>query len=485
MMLASDVIDRAERRVGETLRDKWRLDCVIGVGGMAAVYEATHRNRNRVAIKLLHPTLSLDEEIRRRFLREGYVGNTIDHPGAVKILDDDVTEEGVAFLVMELLQGETLEERLVSRGGVLPPRTVLSLADRLLDVLAAAHAQGVVHRDIKPDNVFLTSDGGLKVLDFGIARLHQGDRGATRHGSFMGTPAFCAPEQARGRWDEVDARTDVFSVGATLFTALTGEHLHQAETPSEQLALAIGTRARSLAEIWPEAPSDVVALVDRALSYDKQHRFQSAEEMQVAVREALSQLPYGEEEGVRASSTATLRRAETVPQTIARLSRKRAPRVGLLLGILFAAALAFALVVVARQQSDSERPRTENAAIRPPSTAASERSSPVRRVLRDAEEHASGRAAEGGVEQEAEEKRSGTSKASNEAKLAPPNDSEPSPRRKETPAASSSLDAAPPSKAFEPTEHEDSKGSSSTSASPSAPRTAPAEEADDMFNKRY
>lgn len=480
MMLASDVIERAERRVGETLRAKWRLDRVIGVGGMAAVYEATHRNRNRVAIKLLHPALSLDEEIRQRFLREGYVGNSIDHPGAVKILDDDVTEEGVAFLVMELLQGETLEERLVSRGGVLPPRTVLTLADRLLDVLAAAHAQGVVHRDIKPDNIFLTSDGALKVLDFGIARLHQGDRGATRHGSFMGTPAFCAPEQARGRWDEVDARTDIFSVGATLFTALTGEHLHQAETPSEQLALAIGTRARSLAEIWPEAPVDVTTLVDRALNYEKQDRFQSAEEMQASVREALCRLPYGEEEGARASSTVSLRRAETVPQTIARLSRGRAPRAGLLLGILFAAALAFVLVVIARQQSNSEQPRTDNAAMRPTPNAASKPLSPVRRATR-AEEHGPAPTSGGAADQEAEK----SSPGSKESRLAAPNHSSPALRRQEKPKASSSSDATTPSKAFDPAEDGDSNASSSPSVGPSAPETVPSEEADDIFSKRY
>ena len=290
-MLAPEVIQSAERRVGQTICGKWHLDRVIGVGGMAAVYEATHRNRNRVAIKLLHPQLSLDEGTRQRFLREGYVANTIRHSGAVQILDDDVTDEGIAFLVMELLRGESVEERMLRKGGALEVLEALSIADQLLDVLGSAHDQHVVHRDVKPDNVFLTEEGKLKVLDFGIARLHHGDTGATKVGSFMGTPAFCAPEQARGRWDEVDSRTDLFSVGASLFTCLTGTHVHEAETSSEQLALAISASARSLATVMPDAPLELVELVDKALAYEKEHRFQSARAMRAAVRRVMAGLP--------------------------------------------------------------------------------------------------------------------------------------------------------------------------------------------------
>lgn len=298
-MLAPEVIQSAERRVGQTICGKWHLDRVIGVGGMAAVYEATHRNRNRVAIKLLHPQLSLDEGTRQRFLREGYVANTIRHSGAVQILDDDVTDEGIAFLVMELLRGESVEERMLRKGGALEVLEALSIADQLLDVLGSAHDQHVVHRDVKPDNVFLTEEGKLKVLDFGIARLHHGDTGATKVGSFMGTPAFCAPEQARGRWDEVDSRTDLFSVGASLFTCLTGTHVHEAETSSEQLALAISASARSLATVMPDAPLELVELVDKALAYEKEHRFQSARAMRAAVRRVMAGLP----EDVGKSST--------------------------------------------------------------------------------------------------------------------------------------------------------------------------------------
>src|SRR6188768_4434624 len=174
-MISAEVITEAEKRVGQTVGGKWRLDRVIGVGGMAAVYEATHRNRLRVALKLLHPILSLDEGTRHRFLREGYVANTIRHEGAVQVLDDDLTEDGIAFLVMELLEGETVEDRMDRKGGVLDIAEALHITEDLLDVLCAAHDQGVIHRDVKPDNLFLTEDGRLKVLDFGIARLHQGD----------------------------------------------------------------------------------------------------------------------------------------------------------------------------------------------------------------------------------------------------------------------------------------------------------------------
>lgn len=290
-MLSSEVVESAERRVGATIGGKWHLDRVIGVGGMAAVYEATHRNRNRVAIKLLHPALSIEEGTRQRFLREGYVANTIRHEGAVQVLDDDVTEDGFAFLVMELLKGESVEERMHRKGGVLDIREALKITDQLLEVLEAAHDQDVVHRDIKPDNLFLTEDGKLKVLDFGIARLNQGDGKTTKVGSFMGTPAFCAQEQARGRWDEVDHRTDLYSVGASLFTCITGTHVHEAETSSEQLALAIGATARSLADVMPDAPEELVDLVDTALAYDKEDRFQSARAMRAAVRRVLAGLP--------------------------------------------------------------------------------------------------------------------------------------------------------------------------------------------------
>ncbi len=208
--LTDPMVMRAQTRVGQVIKEKWRLDVLLGVGGMAAVYAATHRNGSRVAIKLLHPELSTHHQVRARFLREGYVANAVGHDGAVRVTDDDIAEDGSAFLVMELLDGETLEDRRVRCGGQLGEDETLWLADQLLDVLAAAHAKGVIHRDIKPDNIFVTRAGQVKLLDYGIARLREvtSKSTATVSGATMGTPAFMSPEQARALWDEVDARSD-------------------------------------------------------------------------------------------------------------------------------------------------------------------------------------------------------------------------------------------------------------------------------------
>ena len=289
--LENEVQRQAESRVGRTLKDKWTLDQLVGVGGMACVYAATHRNQKRVAIKMLHPELSLNAAIRKRFLREGYVANTVQHPGAVSVDDDDVTEDGCAFLVMELLDGETLEGRWDRKGKRLPPGEVLALIDRVLDTLVAAHARGIVHRDLKPENLFLTRDAQVKILDFGIARVREvSGSSKTQTGSLMGTPTFMPPEQARGHWDQVDAQSDLWAVGATMFTLLTGQFVHPATTVNEALVLAVTQPARSLGSLRPDLPSPMVKFVDRALAYEKAARWPDALAMQTALREAYAAL---------------------------------------------------------------------------------------------------------------------------------------------------------------------------------------------------
>jgi serine/threonine protein kinase len=304
MSVAVDSTARALARVGQVLKDKWRLDSLLGVGGMAAVFAATHRNQKRVAVKILLPELSHDTEVRNRFVREGYAANTIGHPGAVSVLDDDVAEDGSAFLVMELLEGETVEARWEKKGQRLDLVEVLAIADQLLDVLAAAHAKGIVHRDIKPENLFLARGIGVKVLDFGIARVLEAARGKieTRAGFVMGTPAFMAPEQALAKWDEVDGRTDLWAVGATMFTLLSGQHVHEAGTGNEQLIRSATTPARSVGSCTKGLPRSVVALVDRALAFDRTHRWPDARAMQEAVRGALEAQRAKIAEGGRASS---------------------------------------------------------------------------------------------------------------------------------------------------------------------------------------
>jgi hypothetical protein len=293
-------VSRARIRIGTVLQDKWTLDALLGIGGMAAVYAATHRNGKRVAVKMLHPEYSHDDEVRTRFLQEGYAANTIQHDGAVSVLDDDLAPDGSAFIVMEMLEGETVEQRWERGGQRLPIGEVLWIADQLLDVLVAAHSKNVVHRDIKPENLFVTKGGAVKVLDFGIAKVferQQARQSTTRAGMVMGTPAFMAPEQALAHWDEVDGRTDIWAVGATMFMLISGQHVHEAQSSQEQLILSATAPARSLATVAPGVPRQVVAIVDRALAFDRSGRWPDAGAMQTAVRTVLDALP-GSEPGV-------------------------------------------------------------------------------------------------------------------------------------------------------------------------------------------
>jgi serine/threonine-protein kinase len=295
---------RAAARVGTWLRGKWRLDKVLGAGGMATVFAATHRNGLHVAVKMLHAELSALPDARRRFVNEGYAANAIGHSGVVTVLDDDVDDDGSIFLVMELLDGESVEDRREHAGGALGPREVLSIADQVLDVLALAHAKGVVHRDLKPENLFLMRDGRLKVVDFGLARLLEltGDARLTAtDAGTMGTPAFLPPEQARGRWQDIDGRTDLWALGATMFTLLTGRCVHEAGTVNEALAAAITRPAPPLRTVAPKAPKALAAIVDRALAMNPIDRYQDARAMQSATRQALAALPDGDDARVDVS----------------------------------------------------------------------------------------------------------------------------------------------------------------------------------------
>lgn len=282
---------RSKARIGHVLRGKWRIDRLLGVGGMAAVYEGTHRNGKRGAIKMLHLEFSTDADVRARFLREGYVANTVSHPGAVSVFDDDIAEDGSVFIVMELLVGKTLEElsqtRPDKRLGILE---TLRLTDKLLDVLAAAHDKGVVHRDLKPDNIFVVEDGTVKVLDFGIARMRdvQASAKMTKTGNAMGTPAFMPPEQALGEWNRVDGRTDLWAVGATIFAMITGRYVHEAGTLNQLLLKAMTHPAPAIRSVLPGLPSEVAELIDKVLAYDPKDRFPDARSMQSAVRQAIA-----------------------------------------------------------------------------------------------------------------------------------------------------------------------------------------------------
>jgi serine/threonine-protein kinase len=279
-----DTTARARDRVGTVVNGKWQLEGLLGAGGMACVYSAVHRNGRRVAIKVLHPQLCAVQNIVTRFLREGYLANRVGHPGAVAVLDDDRTADGAVFLVMELLEGHSLERYAKVGRERLPRGTVIRLMAETLDVLAAAHAKGIVHRDIKPANLFLTSDGHIKVLDFGIARLAEPSAdGLTQTGAAIGTPSFMPPEQARGRWEQVDARTDVWAVGATMFALLTGDRPRHAETTQEEMLLAMTQPLAPLRSVLPDIGPDVAAVVDRAVAHEREGRWPDATAMRDAV----------------------------------------------------------------------------------------------------------------------------------------------------------------------------------------------------------
>ncbi len=280
-----DLVAFANARLGTVLRGKYRLDEVVGYGGMAVVFRATHRNQAELAVKVLHPKLARVNGVRQRFLREGYAANSVKHKGAVLVLDDDVDDDGSTFLVMELLHGQSCELIWQRRGGTFPLKSALTVAHEALDVLSSAHARGIVHRDIKPANLFVTKAGALKVLDFGIAKVLDAVSAQSTGRLPIGTPAFMSPEQALGESDQVGPKTDIWAMGATLFSLLSGELVHDAPTAHEILVKTATQKPRSLATVAPFLAKEVIELVDKALAVDPAARWQTAEEMRdVAAR---------------------------------------------------------------------------------------------------------------------------------------------------------------------------------------------------------
>jgi eukaryotic-like serine/threonine-protein kinase len=281
------VVVTSDRRVGSLLSGRWLLKRVLGSGGTATIYEAQDGVGARVAVKIVHPGLSTDETTRLRLLREAYIAREVAHPGVVQVFETGTDELGAPFLVMELLEGRSLELMRRDSGGRLPVPFVVSVAERVLEVLAAAHQRSVIHRDLKPGNLFATDDDRIKVLDFGIADSRRIDprlSANTEHGQLMGTPAFMPSEQALGRWQEVDHRSDLWALGATMFTLLTGRTVHDARDKSEQLALAMSTPVRPVRSVMSDLPSPLENAIDGALAFDRDARWQSAEEMLAALR---------------------------------------------------------------------------------------------------------------------------------------------------------------------------------------------------------
>jgi serine/threonine-protein kinase len=272
-------------RVGDVVAGKYRIESVIGEGGMGAVFAASHLlTGKRVALKWMLPELAADADAVQRFMREAQAAGRIDHPNVVDIYDVG-EHDGSIFLVMEYLHGETLTA--AANRGDLNASQIIQLLLPAMRGVAAAHRTGVVHRDLKPDNIFLCSgdDGGYrepKVLDFGISKVSSvGDQmnpRLTRTGAVMGTPYYMSPEQIRGS-SEVDQRTDVYAFGVILYEALTGHVPFDADAYSALiLEIATGTPKR-LRHHRPELPEDLERVVLKAMAREPDARYPDVESL--------------------------------------------------------------------------------------------------------------------------------------------------------------------------------------------------------------
>ncbi len=262
----------------------------IGVGGMGEVYRAIDTRLGRaVALKVLPTEMARDPDRLARFQREARAVAALNHPNIVTI--HSVEEiEGIHFLTMELVEGQSLDQLIPERG--LPIERILSTGAALADALAAAHEKGIVHRDLKPANVMMTTDGRLKVLDFGLAKETRAAdpigaamtvAGHTEVGVVMGTPAYMSPEQLTGKW--VDHRTDIFSLGILLYQAASGERPFEGSTSIELASAVLRDTPRPLAEIRSDVPADLTRLIRRCLEKDPQRRVQTALDVGNELRE--------------------------------------------------------------------------------------------------------------------------------------------------------------------------------------------------------
>ena len=283
--------------VGQVISSKYKLLRLLGDGGMGSVYEAEHlRLGTHVAIKVLHSDLARRSGLIERFLQEARVSAQIRSPHVVHVTDVEATPDGIAYLVMELLQGEPLST-LEKRERTLPVATACEYTSQILQALEAAHSLGVVHRDLKPDNVFVTFDGGkpvIKLIDFGIAKLKRaegatgaGQKNLTVAGMMMGTPEYMAPEQAYSATD-VDARADIYSVGVMLYEMLSGQTPAQGEDPRVVVLKVERGEVQPLVHVAPNVPPEIAGLVHRAMAPRPEMRFASAAEMRIALEALMS-----------------------------------------------------------------------------------------------------------------------------------------------------------------------------------------------------
>jgi eukaryotic-like serine/threonine-protein kinase len=270
----------------------YRAVSLLGEGGMGAVYLAEHPGiGRRVAVKVLHKNYIRDEGLLTRFLNEARAANAIRHPNIIEILDSGTIADGTPFLVMELLEGESLGTRL-RRVGALAIPTAVEFAYQTASALGAAHKKGIVHRDLKPDNLFVVPDPHepererIKVLDFGIAKLQQGSTGdsvKTRTGTLMGTPIYMSPEQCRGT-RAVDHRSDIYSLGIIFFEMLVGQPPFVSEGFGELVNMHLNVAAPAPSSQRADISPAIDAVVARMLAKNPDDRFPDMAQVQVALK---------------------------------------------------------------------------------------------------------------------------------------------------------------------------------------------------------
>ena len=266
-------LDAIRPRLQAALGDALQLGDVLGVGGFAAVFRARDPFLERdVAIKVLDPALAVSGELEEQFLREARIVAGVEHPHIVPLYDA-VSREGLLYLVMRLLPGQSLAGRFQAEGK-LSPDDAARLAHEVAMALAAAHERGVVHRDIKPDNILLDASGHATVTDFGISRVTSRPSGE-QFGVTVGTPHYMSPEQAMG--EDVDGRADVYSLGVVLFEMLAGRLPFEGRNLNELMAKVISVAPPKVSSLEPATPRALAELVDRLLSKDRDQRPDAAE----------------------------------------------------------------------------------------------------------------------------------------------------------------------------------------------------------------
>lgn len=264
--------------VGEILLNQYRIERIIGTGTFGCVYEARDLSRNRhVAVKELKPALIYDSELFQRFVREAEAAHALNHPHIVTTYGLEIAEDS-CYIVMEYLDGGSLADLLRARGALTPDEAV-GVTMTILDALAAVHARGIVHRDLKPSNILFSSEGHIKLCDFGIAHIPiPGEQSLTQVGTVLGSVSYMSPEQARG--ERVDARSDLYGVGALLYEMLAGHpYLNFGKNLLRNMDLVKNSAPLPLP---PATPRILTRVVGKALMKDREARFQSASEMQRA-----------------------------------------------------------------------------------------------------------------------------------------------------------------------------------------------------------